>query len=57
LATLTTTAGISLGGNMTKDKLVELLNRVLKTRRATDNYIDGVLDMYNAMLKEIGDIE
>ena len=36
---------------MTKLELVDAMNAVLKAKRNTDNYADGVLDMYNAVLK------
>ena len=36
---------------MTKLELVDAMNAVLKSKRNTDNYADGVLDMYNAVLK------
>ena len=38
---------------MTKIELVDVMNKLLKQKRNTDNYADGVLDMYNAILKVI----
>lgn len=36
---------------MTKIQLVDVMNKLLKEKRGTDNYADGVLDMYNELLK------
>ena len=36
---------------MTKLELVDTMNWLLKQKRNTDNYTDGVLDMYNAVLR------
>ena len=36
---------------MTKLELVDVMNKLLKAKRNTDNYTDGVLDMYNELLK------
>ena len=38
---------------MTKLELVDVMNKLLKAKRNTDNYADGVLDMYNAIAKEL----
>jgi len=38
---------------MNKLKLAEILSVVMKQKRNTDNYADGVLDMYNAIAKEL----
>lgn len=38
---------------MTKVDLVDILNRVLKQKRGSDNYQDGAFDMYNAILKHL----
>lgn len=37
--------------NIGKVQVVEVLNTLLKTKRVSDNYVDGVLDMYNAVVK------
>jgi hypothetical protein len=33
--------------------LKEIRDRLLKERDGRDNYVDGILDMYNAIKKEI----
>lgn len=36
---------------MEKIQLVDVMNKLLKTKRNTDNYADGVLDMYNECVR------
>jgi len=38
---------------ITKEDLIEILNKVLKSKHTGDNYSDGVLDMYNAIVKQL----
>jgi hypothetical protein len=36
-----------------KENLKEIRDRLLKERNGRDNYVDGVLDFYNAVKREV----